>query len=230
MHRLAEVWLAEGEDKINATIGRPINKVQGWVFKHGPYEVTKEMVESVRFYVDYVAGLREEHGEANVWLEVKVDYSTYLDDRAQGDAFGTADCVCLSKDGTTLLIADFKSGKWPVVVEDNTQMKVYALGVYRGLPEDVKRGIKTVKLAVAQNQAVKEWETTIEKVLSWGYTELYEASFKAMDTDVETGNLFIAKSDECTFCKAKGTTCPLTIKEKELDEAVMAEVMASKAL
>jgi hypothetical protein len=235
MHRLAEVWLEQGEDKIKTLMGKSINKVQGWAFKHGPYEVTAEMIESVRFYVDYIAALKAEHGESNVWVEVKVDYSNYLDDRANGDAFGTADCVCLTKDNSTLIVADFKTGKWPVVVENNSQLKVYALGVYRGLPENIKRDIKTVRLAVAQNQSINVWDAPMDEVLSWGYIELYEASMKAMETDLDKGILYVAKSDECTFCKAKNTTCPLketeeATSEEVVDEAVMAEVMSQKAL
>lgn len=85
-----------------------------------------EMEECANRYVAFVMELVEEAKKTCqdpvVLIEQRLDYSKYVE-----EGFGTGDCVIIA-DGT-LHIVDYKHGRGVLVeADDNTQMKLYALG------------------------------------------------------------------------------------------------------
>ena len=86
-------------------------------------EFTDEMAELVQGYVDTVRviGIGNE-----VHVEKRVDFSEFVQ---LPDSFGTADAIVVDDRAGELVLIDLKTGHTPVVVEENSQLMLYALGV-----------------------------------------------------------------------------------------------------
>jgi hypothetical protein len=86
-------------------------------------EFTDEMAELVQGYVDTVRviGIGNE-----VHIEKRVDFSEFVQ---LPDSFGTADAIVVDDRAGELVLIDLKTGHTPVVVEENSQLMLYALGV-----------------------------------------------------------------------------------------------------
>jgi hypothetical protein len=107
--------------------------------------------------------------------------------------------------GRTLHIVDLKTGKAQVVVKDNSQLKLYALGV---LPKLESWPIDTVTLCVVQPTAVRnplrEWDITPLDLLSWG-----EYVRRVVSRIVTDKNLHLETGSHCYFCPARqAEVCP----------------------
>lgn len=84
-------------------------------------------------------------------------------------AGGTADCIQIGEG--VLWVTDYKNGSGtPVSVEDNPQMKLYALGALALYGPFYGDTIKTIRMTVVQPAlgGVSTWETTREEVETWG--------------------------------------------------------------
>jgi hypothetical protein len=87
------------------------------------WKIDQKMVDDVTGYVEDVRR-RAKGGE--LLVEERVEFGTAI---GLPGAFGTADAVILSADGTELIIEDYKNGFTEVVAERNPQLMLYALGV-----------------------------------------------------------------------------------------------------
>ena len=130
----------------------------------------------------------------HIALEVKVDYSEFAP-----EGFGTADCIMIG--GDTLSVIDYKHGQGvPVSVEDNPQMKLYALGAlnqYRIFYGDT---IQRIHLMIVQPRIdnVSEWALSRSDLEAWGNAVVKPAAAEAM-----SGNGKFCEGDWCRFCRAK---------------------------
>ena len=129
-----------------------------------------------------------------VAAEVRVDYSDYAP-----EGFGTCDCVMIG--GDTIIITDYKHGKGvEVSAENNSQMKLYALGAlkkYRAIYGDT---IKKVVMVIEQLRLSEEpsmWETTVESLTTWG-NEIKPIAEKAY-----AGLGEFVPGEHCRFCRGK---------------------------
>lgn len=129
-----------------------------------------------------------------VAAEVRVDYSDYAP-----DGFGTCDCIMIC--GDTLIITDYKHGKGvPVSAENNSQMKLYALGAlnkYKAIYGDT---IKRVVMVIEQLRLSDEpsmWETTVSELVKWGESikPIAEKAFRGLGEFVP--------GEHCRFCRGK---------------------------
>lgn len=129
-----------------------------------------------------------------VTAEVRVDFSEYVP-----EGFGTCDCVMIG--GDTIIITDYKHGKGVAVsAENNSQMKLYALGAlkkYRAIYGDT---IKKVVLVIEQPRISEEpsiWETTVDDLTSWGESikPIAEKAFRGLGEFVP--------GEHCRFCRGK---------------------------
>ena len=59
-------------------------------------------------------------------IEKRVDFSEFVQ---LPDSFGTADAIVVDDRAGELVLIDLKTGHTPVVVEENSQLMLYALGV-----------------------------------------------------------------------------------------------------
>lgn len=174
------------------------------------FPITSEMIAAVKIYEDTIGKILRELGfgdpAKNVQLGLEIQFNlAYID----SEMFGTCDCAIFAP-GVALHIVDFKYGAGKVVeVDDNPQLKYYALGAvrhycwddafseYAALPE-------TVVLHVVQPRAkhkrgpVRKWSIETEELIkTWGL-ELMSAAKAARKPDAP-----LAVGDWCRWCAAK---------------------------
>ena len=129
-----------------------------------------------------------------VVAEVRVDFSDYVP-----EGFGTCDCVMIGSD--TIVITDYKHGKGvPVDAEDNSQMKLYALGALKKYKPVFGDSIKKVVLCIVQpriHNEPSEWETTVEELKIWG------ESIKPIAEKAFMGLGEFVPGEHCKFCRGK---------------------------
>ena len=149
--------------------------------------VDQQMVDCTNEFVGYTDSLGGE-----MLCEAQVCYDEWVE-----KAFGTADDIRLQNG--IVPVTDYKYGEGVMVfAENNTQLKLYALGVFQdyGWLYD----IKGFRLAIFQPRLdhVDEWEISVEDLLAWADTEVAPAAKLAM------GKAAPFKAGKwCQFCKAK---------------------------
>jgi hypothetical protein len=151
--------------------------------------VDQEMVDATNAFSEYTDALG-----GKMLCEEQVCYDAWVQ-----DAFGTADDIRL-QDGE-VCVTDYKYGVGVQVwAENNTQLKLYALGVWQTYGH--LYNIDSFRLAVFQPRLghVDEWSISVEDLLVWANTEVRPRAAAAL----KPGAPFKA-GDWCQFCKAKQT-------------------------
>jgi hypothetical protein len=168
------------------------------------YEREYEIIKNTPYYNDdfeanvdnYVLYVRSQIGEGDTPLfEQRVDFSDWVP-----DGFGTADVVILSKHA--IRVIDLKFGKGvPVNAQDNTQLRLYALGAYSKFKEEYP-GIKEVSYTIHQPRldSISTDGTTVAKLVDWAN---YFVKPKAKKAWAGTGEFL--PGEHCQFCRAKAT-------------------------
>lgn len=171
--------------------------------------VDEEMVETVQVYVDYVR-------ENSFGKELHVEEKFSLELIYEG-MFGTNDAAIYDSKALTLEIIDLKGGAGKAVeVEDNPQLKYYALGAMLNYQH---RGVQTVKLTIVQPRAghrdgaIRSWETTPMELMMWA-DELRDLAKRTEDPDAP-----LVAGDHCKFCAYAGQ-CP-AFKEDAIKSAML---------
>lgn len=168
-----------------------------------PYN-TAEMEEHSDAYVEFVMEqlelAKQSCTDPLVLIEQRLDFSCYV---PQG--FGTGDCIIIAD--KKLHIIDFKYGLGVLVdVEDNPQMKLYALGaldIYDSLYDIVE-----VSMTIFQprRENVSTWTIPVDELKDWAENELRPKAKKAYEGDYLPG-------EWCTFCRA-AVKCRARAEEK----------------
>jgi hypothetical protein len=147
--------------------------------------------ENVDNYVLYV---RSQIGDGDTPLfEQRVDFSDWVP-----DGFGTADVVILSE--RAIRIIDLKFGKGiSVNAQDNSQLRLYALGAYSKFKEEFPN-IKEVSYTIHQPRldSISTDGTSVSKLVDWAN---YFVKPKAKKAWAGAGEFL--PGDWCQFCKAK---------------------------
>ncbi len=168
------------------------------------WEVTQEMVDNVRAYVDYVRALG-----GTLMVEQRLDISAIT---GEPGAKGTADAVILVDD--EIIIADLKYGRGVKVdAERNHQLQIYALAAMSAF--DLVWDFQRVRLAIIQPRLnhVSEWTCTPDELRSFGSqvkqsAERSVAAVKFYGAHHELHNKYLNPGEsQCRFCKAKAV-CP----------------------
>jgi hypothetical protein len=132
-------------------------------------------VRAIDMYVDHVHANGGEYLVEHFWESIAID-----------DFGGTADCV-IFKHGK-IAVYDFKSGKWPVEAEDNTQLLSYASIVAEQMDVDGFYGV-IVQPNSKDGRKVKATEYSLEQV-----SEHHEnVKIAAVSDHKQVG-------DHCMFC------------------------------
>ena len=156
------------------------------------------MQEAAEGYRDFVMEQIEEAKklcpDPLVCVEQVLDYSKWVE-----HGFGTGDCVIVADD--LLHIIDFKYGLGVLVdAEDNSQLKLYALGAVSTFGDlyDIRR----IKLSIYQPRRanISSWELSKADLLTWADQVLEPVAQLAYAGEGE-----FAAGDHCVFCKAKAT-------------------------
>ena len=143
---------------------------------------------------NYVLYVRSQIGDGDTPLfEQRVDFSDWVP-----DGFGTADVVILSEH--SIRVIDLKFGRGiPVYAEDNSQLRLYALGAYAKFKEEFPN-IKEVSYTIHQPRldSISTDGTSINKLLDWAN---YFVKPKAKKAWAGSGEFL--PGEWCQFCKAK---------------------------
>ena len=168
------------------------------------YEKEYEIIKATPYYNDdfethvdnYVLYVRSQIGEGDTPLfEQRVDFSDWVP-----DGFGTADVVILSQH--SIRVIDLKFGKGvPVSAQDNTQLRLYALGAYSKFKEEYPE-IKEISYTIHQPRldSISTDGTSIAKLIDWAN---YYVKPKARKAWVGAGEFL--PGEWCQFCRAKAT-------------------------
>ena len=166
------------------------------------YESDYKKIQETPYYNDdfeahvdsYVLYVRSQIGEGDTPLfEQRVDFSDWVP-----DGFGTADVVILSKH--TIRVIDLKFGKGvPVHAQDNTQLRLYALGAYSKFKEEYPE-LKEVSYTIHQPRldSISTDGTTIAKLVDWANYFVKPKAKKAWSGAGE-----FLPGEWCGFCRAK---------------------------
>ena len=166
------------------------------------YEKEYEHIKTTPYYNDdfeanvdnYVLYVRSQIGDGDTPLfEQRVDFSDWVP-----DGFGTADVVILSK--RAIRVIDLKFGKGvPVSAQDNTQLRLYALGAYSKFKDEFP-DIKEVSYTIHQPRldSISTDGTTISKLVDWAN---YFVKPKAKKAWAGSGEFL--PGEHCQFCRAK---------------------------
>ena len=143
---------------------------------------------------NYVLYVRSQIGEGDTPLfEQRVDFSDWVP-----DGFGTADVVILSEH--SIRVIDLKFGKGiSVSAQDNSQLRLYALGAYAKFKEEFPN-IKEVQYTIHQPRldSISTDGTTIAKLLDWATYFIKPKAKKAW-----AGSGEFLPGEWCQFCRAK---------------------------
>lgn len=158
---------------------------------------TDDMEEHVSVYTDYVLEQLAASKGGSLIIEEKVNFSAYVP-----EGYGTCDAIILPSNSTNdlhpmLFVTDLKYGKGVQVnAEDNSQLKLYALGAY--LRYSLTHDIDTVRLTIVQPRLdhISSWTITIEALLRWAEKELKPKALTAFNGEGE-----LKAGSHCRFCK-----------------------------
>lgn len=174
------------------------------------------IAEELEPYLDYIYSLYNDllvdHPETQIFLEQRLDFSSYVP-----EGFGTGD-VIITYD-SNIIVIDLKFGKGVrVSANDNSQMKLYALGamkLFSEFPSETK-----IKMIINQPRLdhIDSYEMEAIELLDWANNELQP---KAKEAFHNKGNF--TPGEHCRFCKAAGM-CKARMEETmELAELVKQE-------
>ena len=188
-HELAETALKNLLGEIdNAEYDRRVNNI------HCTAYYSPEMEDNVAVYVDTVmqkyAEAKKLTSDAMIIIEGKLDFSPWVP-----KGFGTGDAVIIA-DGRMEII-DLKYGKGvPVSAEDNSQMRLYALGAYNsfGLLYDVDA--ITATIVQPRLDSISSESLSLGKLIEWG------ESVKVIAEMAIKGEGEFCAGNHCQFCKA----------------------------
>ena len=193
-HELGEFCLVNGHEDAFAFIGQ----------EHNGHKVDDNMARAVQVYIDYIRDVAAT--EPNICRYEKRFSLDKLDPPMP--MFGTADCIIYGKESGTLYVIDYKHGQGIAVeVEDNAQLKYYALGAILEIGE--KAPVNKVITVVVQPRAmhhdgpVREYSYSRDDIMDFG-TDLIDAAHAAMKPDAPR-----ISGAHCTFCLAAGTCSAL---------------------
>lgn len=170
---------------------------QNTVLQEGDFvfEVDDEMCVALQDYVDWCNELSGQH-----FVEVRVDVSNYT---PIPDQFGTCDHASVFK--RTLTITDLKYGKGVRVdVEDNTQLLLYALGMFDYLDEIYDFEEIVIRVCQPRLDHKDIWVLTRAELIEWG-----EKIKAGLARSREPNPPFGPCEKACKFCKRAGVCKPL---------------------
>lgn len=204
--------------------------------------LSADMSHAVDVYLDAVWA--EFDMDPGAEIEIEQGFALEIDAAEPGEVFGTNDALVYSPSRRKLTIFDYKHGAGVMVdVEDNTQLKFYAIGAMQGHPE---WDVREIELVIVQPRAfsaggdgVKRWSLPMSQVIDFPY-ELNEAvrQCKAVEAwtehhpgeavgGLEMASMFddgrpkflsaLVPGDHCRWCRAS-TIC--TAREQQFVTAV----------
>lgn len=214
-HQIAEKCLRTGVDA-SSFLGE-IEKT-----KEREIEIDEELVNSAQEYVDYVRSTDKEAKAADSWTKLQIEQNFSLASlNLPFDAGGTGDAVIYYPWLDLLEIVDLKNGMGVVDVNENPQLRTYALGAMLANPDIVADRIKVTIVqprAPHKDGRIRSEAFHVADLIDWT-ADLLKAmnrSKQAMDEHAAAGGNTVLldewrdkwlKPGRCTFCPVEGS-CP----------------------
>lgn len=185
-HKLAEIYIRKYITKEDDYI-EELEKIKDNEF------FCEDMAENVGIYARKIKDIVDNLKNKNIKPIIEVEKKLYYDDYAPC-GFGTSDCIIVA--GDIGYVIDFKYGIGKLVgIQDNPQLKLYALGLLKEYPS-----INKICVAIIQPRLnnIQRKIYTKEELLAWGESikPLAEKAYKGEGEQIE--------GDYCQFCKIKG--------------------------
>lgn len=201
-------------------LGQPAGRMIGEKITVGKFEsirrftVTEEMAEHVQVYLDEIARVRASLVGAQFRIEGKLNLSAWIP-----GGFGTGDHIAIEPLGC-LHIHDLKFGAGVLVdVEDNPQLRIYALGA---VGPDNAHGIEEIQISIVQPRASHRdgpvrhaRRLGVDELLAWGEEVLKPGVVRTQEPDAP-----LAAGAHCRWCDALNI-CPETRKKALLAAGAM---------
>ncbi|KHM51620.1 Protein of unknown function [Anaerovibrio lipolyticus DSM 3074] len=199
---------AEEGTKAHALAEKRLNKyLAGKNLKTKPKDVDGEMWEATGQYVDIciekINEAKSASPDAEVHVEERLDFSPWVP-----EGFGTGDMVLVSD--AYIEVIDLKYGKGvKVSAENNSQMMLYALGLYNSY--GLLYGAEKVRMTIVQPRIdnLSTAEISVKDLLAWG------ESIKPVAQKAFKGEGERCAGEHCKFCKGKATCRKLAEWELE---------------
>ena len=185
--------------------------------------VSEDMATAVEVYVDFLRNLESYEGQ--LMLEHRFDLAKL---NPPAPMFGTSDCVAYLTGERKLVVADYKHGAGVAVeVEDNPQLKYYALGALLQL--DPKLSVEEIEMVIVQPRAphkdgpIRRWKTTTAHLFDFS-TDLLEAAHATVSATAK-----LSAGKHCRFCPAQ-PMCPelhretKTVAQTEFSSAPLLDI------
>lgn len=167
---------------------QPAKHWKGTILRVGDYDfkVGKSIIDSVTTFVDDVQKI-----PGVPVVEGRVHY-----DELVPGAFGTLDDARIKDD--LCVITDLKHGKGVVVgAEDNSQLKLYALGLFFGYSWMFSFSKFVLRICQPRRRHFVESETSLGQLLQWGYDVVRPAAVRSTTSTERKAGPW------CKFCGFK---------------------------
>ena len=184
-------------------------KKEGWF----AFPVNEEMVFGVQTMIDEVERVRAELSGPILYTERYLDGS-WLDSRLGG----TADVTLIEEIPEWIHLFDYKNGRVVVEVEDNEQMKNYAVFLLHEHP-----GALGVVIHLIQPNAMHEDGTVREVTYTADELKLFEIQMKEAADATSAPNAPLRAGEWCMYCPAKAYCEEFESRAKEEAYADFAE-------
>ena len=164
--------------------------LQGKAWDKSEYD--DEMLHHISDYVEFVQSLSQGYGTLPL-----VEQAVKYDDWVLG-GWGTVDAVIVGQ--SSIIVIDLKYGRGVAVdAVGNTQLLLYALGIYQGLDPEHRAKIVDISMYIYQPRldSITEWHIRIGEFLDRAKT-INKAAKTAL-----TGYAPLAVGDWCRFCPAQ---------------------------
>ena len=189
VHEMNEMRLQgrfKGVDFKEYWLGREVE------FEGHTVKVDAEIIEASNLYCEYVVKRKNEEKKSKLYIEERLDGH-----EIHPDLWGTTDILILQKN--KIIIIDYKNGKYPVEVENNLQLRAYALMALSKYSDKTK-----VEMVIVQPRAwhkdgpIRSTEISSENLVNWAFDWLKPK----IDACFEDEPVFVA-GDHCVFCPHK---------------------------
>ena len=197
--------------------GKLMGHTQGEKYPKGAVPIDQDMCDWAQGYVNYFAPMVDSAVHFEVESRIRL---TRVLGTGPHDTFGTGDVEAVleySKGKHLLVIADLKTGRHKVDVENNAQLMLYACGAYQKLKRIFN--IQRVRMIIYQPLAggASEWECDIDWLMCF-QEEAYNGAQKAIDAFQRgkkglTMDDFEPSDSACQWCR-HNTNCIALLNKK----------------
>lgn len=201
IHRIAEFGLREAGDL--SIYLNTCERVDGFDITVG-----QKHLDIAQAYIDYIAQTHLDLG-GELHIEKRVCAS-----EIHPECSGTADAVIVGSE--KIIVCDLKTGRWGVDVQDNPQLKIYALGALEMFGTEEHKIVETVIVQPTgwhRDGPIRSASYDVGNLVEWGFNTLRPAALACFEPDPEP-----VAGEHCRFCPAK-PNCPMH-SEGEANEII----------